>query len=193
MIRRATRGEPAPRRRGPAAFLKRWMIPAIGAVTPVGLIAVNISIFIAKHLAEFRWTIAILAFVSGLMLNSWAALNIFRVFAQRRPDHPLVHERNQEMVLVGGMAVVIIAAFLTALFCYEGLGNEADLPNGLTFITGVVAVLVPVLLQAFFRRGVRRSAAGRQQVTGLPPASSPPQSTSPAPPPLNDVSGGWRR
>ena len=72
------------------------------------------------------------------MLNSWAGLNIYRMLQQRRPDHALVHERNQEIVLVVGMAVIIGAAFLTALFCYLGLSNKADLPNGLTFFTGVL-------------------------------------------------------
>ena len=167
------------------AFLKRWTIPAIGAVTPIGLIAVNISIFIAKHLAQFRWTIAVLAFVSSLMLNSWAGLNIYRMFAQRRPDHPLVRERNQELVLVGGMALVILVAFLTALFCYLGLSNVNDLPNGTTFLTGVVAILIPVLLQAFFRGGLRRRRPAPPSVSGLPNPSQPPQ--VPVPPPVGDA------
>src|SRR5579859_7275041 len=106
-----------PERTGAGAAFKRWTIPVIGALTPTALIVVNIAVFIAKNLTEFRWTISILAFVSGLMLNSWAGLNIYRMLQQRRPDHPIVRERNQEIVLVIGMAVIIIAAFLTALFC----------------------------------------------------------------------------
>lgn len=173
--------EPPERRHGPLPFLKRWTIPIVGAVTPIGLIVVNISVFIVKHLDEFRWTIAILAFISSLMLNSWAGLNIYRTLQRRRPDHPLVSERNQEVALVAGMLIVIIAAFLTALFCYMGLSSEASLPNGVTFITGVVAILVPILLQAFFRRSLRRQRerSGTASVTGLPP--SPP---SGGPPPL---------
>lgn len=164
-------------------FLKRWTIPIVGAVTPVMLIVVNISAFIVKHLEEFRWTIAILAFVSSLMLNSWAGLNIYRTFQRRRPEHPLVHERNQEIVLVLGMLIIIVAAFLTALFCYIGLSSEANLPNGLTFITGVVAVLVPIVLQAFFRGRIRRDR-GRPtsvSVSGLPP--TPPSAAQPPPAP----------
>ena len=177
--------EPAPRPHGVLPLLKRWTIPIVGAITPVGLIVVNISVFIVKHLPEFRWTIAILAFVSGLMLNSWAGLNIYRALQRRRPDHPLVNDRNQEIVLVGGMLVIIIAAFLTALFCYLGLSSEADLPNGVTFITGVVAVLVPIVLQAVFRGSLRprrrdqRTVAGG--VGGLPP--TPPGASSPPLPP----------
>ncbi|MHB8488907.1 MAG: hypothetical protein ACYDCS_06880 [Candidatus Dormibacteria bacterium] len=171
-----------PERSGLGAFLKRWTIPLIGALTPTALIVINIAVFIVKNLTQFQWTISILAFVSGLMLNSWAGLNIYRVFQQRRPDHALVNERNQEVVLVLGMAVIIGAAFLTALFCYLGLSSYKDLPNGLTFFTGVLSAAVPILLRAAFRRGVPRNR-GRggtpvSTVTGLPPSGSPSPPTS---------------
>ncbi len=167
--------------------MKRWTIPVIGAVTPVGLIVVNISVFIVKHLAEFRWTIAVLAFVSSLMLNSWAGLNIYRLVQRRRPEHALVHERNQEVVLVGGMGVIIIIAFLTALFCYLGLSSEANLPNGVTFVTGAVAILLPFLAQTLFRQTTRRSrreGVPRSYSPGIP-AGQPP--TPPVPPSLGDT------
>ena len=171
------------------AFLKRWTIPIVGALTPVGLIVVNISVFIVKHLSEFRWTIAILAFVSSLMLNSWAGLNVYRVLQRRRPDHALVKETNQELVLVGGMALIIAAAFVTALFCYLGLSSEKDLPNASTFFLGLIAFLVPILLQFVFRRGLRPRRPDRSTTTyvsGLPPAQYPPGSEPPQPPRLSD-------
>ena len=141
-----------PERHGLGPWLKRWTIPIIGALTPLALIVVNIAAFIVQHLTQFRWTITILAFVSGIMLNSWTALNIYRVLQARRPDHPVVHERNQEVVLVVGMGAVILFAFLTALFCYLGLADASKLPNGLTFFTGFFAAAIPILLRAAFRR-----------------------------------------
>jgi hypothetical protein len=174
--------EPAEGGRTFGALAKRRLIPIVGAVTPVGLIVVNISVFIVKHLAEFRWTISALAFVSSIMLNSWAGINIYRLIQRRRPDHPLVRERNQELVLVAGLGVIIILAFLTALFCYLGLSSEANLPNGATFITGVVAILIPILAQAAFREATRRSRRDRAPASyapGTPPPSPPP---APLPP-----------
>ena len=172
----------APERTGIGTNLKRWTIPIIGALTPAALIVVNISIFIAKNLTEFRWTISILAFVSGLMLNSWTGLNIYRMLQQRRPDHALVSERNQELVLVFGMAVIIVAAFLTALFCYIGLSSYKNLPNGLTFFTGVLSAAIPLLLRAAFNRGIRRGRnRGDSQITtvaGVPPSGPLPPPTS---------------
>jgi hypothetical protein len=174
-----------PERHGLGPWLKRWTIPIIGALTPLALIVVNIAVFIVDHLTQFRWTITILAFVSGLMLNSWTALNIYRVVQARRPEHPVVHERNQEVVLVVGMGAVILLAFLTALFCYLGLANAADLPNGLTFFTGFFAAAIPILLRAAFRRGAPRGRGrGRGQtqttttVAGLPPGPMPSPPTS---------------
>jgi hypothetical protein len=171
--------DPAGNRHGVGPWLRRWMIPLIGALTPVGLIVVNIAAFIVKHISEFRWTIAALAFVSAIMLNSWAGLYIYRVLKQRRPQHLLVHDRNQEVVLVGGMALIVGIAFLTALFCYIGLSNPNDLPNGVTFITGVLAILVPILLQATFRRALRTQRPERpytSTVSGLPHSpTTPPQ------------------
>jgi hypothetical protein len=176
---------------GVGPWLKRWTIPIIGAITPVGLIVVNISIFIAKNLAAFRWTISSLAFLSSIMLNSWAALNIYRVLKRRRPEHALVTEHNQELVLVGGMGIIVIAAFLTALFCYLGLSSEKDLPNGVTFITGVVAIAVPILLQFLFRRGVRTRRVDRDTTAsyspGLPQSPSSSQLPPPAPPSVSDA------
>jgi hypothetical protein len=173
-----------PERHGLGPWLKRWTIPIIGALTPLALIVVNIAAFIVQHLTQFRWTITILAFVSGIMLNSWTALNIYRVLQARRPDHPVVHERNQEVVLVVGMAAVILFAFVTALFCYLGLSNAKDLPNGLTFFTGFFAAAIPILLRAAFRRGAPRGRPrGRGQpqtttVAGLPPPAMPSPPTS---------------
>lgn len=150
---------------GVGAALRRWTIPAIGALTPVGLIVVNIAAFIVNHLDQFRWSISVLAFVSGLMLNSWTALKIYRVARLRWPHHALLEERNQEVVLVGGIAVITIIAFITALFCYQGLSNAKDLPNSTTFITGVVAILIPILLQAIFSR-MERHEQQQRQATG---------------------------
>ena len=167
-----------PRRGGVGAGLRRWTIPAIGALTPVGLIVVNIAAFIVHHLAEFRLGISVLAFVSGLMLNSWAALKIYRVAKQRSPNRRLLHDRNQEVVLVVGMAFIIAISFVEALFCYNGLSNERDLPNSPTFILGVVAIAIPIVLQGLFGRLLRdRSSLNRddERVDGypLPPPPAP--------------------
>lgn len=166
--------------------LRRWLIPGLGAVTPLGLILVNISVFIVRNLAAFRWTITILAFVSGMMLNSWIGLKIYRLLQQRWRDNALVSEMNQDIVLIGGMAVIIAASFVTALFCYLGLANENNLPNPETFLTGLFAIAVPFALQFIFQSllGRRRKGgpSGREN-EGSVPASGGPLPGRPVPPP----------
>ena len=158
------------RRGGIASGLRRWTIPAIGALTPVGLIVVNIAAFIVHHLAEFRLGISVLAFVSGLMLNAWTALKIYHVARRRFPHFAPLDERNQEVVLMAGMAVVIAVSFVEALLCYDGLSNERNLPNAPTFFLGIVAIAIPILLQAVFQRILdRRGDAKPADLQPQPP------------------------
>ena len=160
--------------------VRRWAIPVLGAVTPVALIVVNIAVFIVKHLAAFRWSIAILAFVSGMMLNSWIGLKIYRLFQKRYREHALVSDVNQDVVLIGGMAVIIAISFVTALFCYLGLSNEASLPNAMTFLTGIFAIAVPFAFQFVFERVLGRSP---KQGGAELPANPFPSALLPPPPP----------
>ena len=167
------------RPRGVLPFLKRWAIPTIGAITPVGLIVVNIAAFIVKHLSEFRWSITIAAFVSTMMLNSWMALNVYRVVQRRRPEHPLVQDRNQEVVLIAGMGVIILTSFLAALFCWFGLNDAANLPNAATFFSGAVAIALPIVLQGVFGRDSRRAATSARVSPGPRGTPGPTQSGTP--------------
>jgi hypothetical protein len=146
----------ADRSRDWGQLFKRWLVPAIGAVTPVGLIVVNLAAFIMRHLVEFRFSIAVCAFISAIMLNTWAAINIYKRAKQWKPGHVLTREDNQEVMLIAGMAIVIAVAVLTAYFCYQGLADPNNLPNAQTFITGLVAIGIPIALKAMFDRGARR-------------------------------------
>jgi hypothetical protein len=163
--------------------IRRWVMPTIGAVTPTALIIVNIAVFIAKHLDAFRWSIAVLAFVSGMMLNSWSGLNIYRVFQRRYGHHPLLSDVNQDFVLLGGMVVIIGISFVTALFCYLGLSNEANLPNAMTFLTGLLAIVVPFALKLIFDRVLGRGSKVGDPARPVAPISSP-LPPPPPPPPL---------
>jgi hypothetical protein len=172
-----------PRQHGVGAGLRRWTIPAIGALTPVGLIVVNIAAFIVHHLGEFRLGISVLAFVSGVLLNSWTGLNIYRVAKTRLPHVGLFHDSNQELVLVVGLLLIIIISFVEALFCYMGLANEKDLPNAATFYLGVVAIAIPIVLQVAFGRFGRGGHGDRDKarVDGYPtpPPAAPGDSLEP--------------
>lgn len=135
-----------------AGFWRRWTIPIIGSITPVGLIVVNVAAFIVHHLAEFRLIITIGAFVSTVLLGSWQAVKFYRLMKQRAPQVSLVDETNEDLVLVGGMTFVILVSVLAAYLCYIGLSDERNLPNVGTFLGGAIGIALPVILQVFFRR-----------------------------------------
>ena len=194
VLRRADRAR-APRRRW-GQLAVRWIVPIVGGVTPVLLIAINVAAFMVKHLDQFRWTISVLAFLSGMMLNTYLALKIYR-FLQRRIDAiPAVNEANEEYVIVLGMGLVTVLSFVLAWLCYRGLEDPNSLPNGFTFWYGFVQIALPFGYKVIFDWD--RSSAGRRRglepapgrgvgaAAGAPPAGSPPPTPTQAgytPPP----------
>ena len=156
-----TAGRRSPRGRASRIF-QRWTIPVIGGITPVLVIIINIAEFISKHLNEFRWTVTVLAFVSGLMFNAYFALNIYRFLARWLPNNPVVRDENQELILVLGMAGVTAFSAVGAYALWVGLGSAADLPNKTTFLYGTLSILFPIVLQEIVRRFVHRDTVDGQ-------------------------------
>jgi len=135
-----------------------WVIPAVGAFTPLGLLVVEGSAFVMRHLAAFRLVITTLALLSGVFLNSWVLLQLYRVFRARWPSHRFARDDAQEVLVAVGVAVVLIVSLLTAYFCFKGLENPDRLPNWEILVSAGIALLGPVLLNAVFSR--RRVLAG---------------------------------
>jgi hypothetical protein len=190
--RRASRPvEPPPGRekRTPWQVARAWIIPVIGGVTPVLLIVVNIAAFIVQHVSAFRWTITVLAFVSGIMLDSWTALNIYRALRARFPSNPLLQDSNQELLLVLSMLVIIVLSFISGYFCYQGLGDASNLPNRLTFVTGAVAIATPILLVRLFDHLKGRSHPQRPAFTGRDRGGQAPAPPAPPAEPSTSASG----
>jgi hypothetical protein len=162
---------PPPRRRNLRAFLKKWTIPIIGGITPVGLILVNVAVYINDHVQDLRWGIAVAAFLSGMMLNTWVALSLYRWVKRHFPDWSLTQEQNQEMVLVLGMFVITVISVLSAVFCFYGLGDAKHLPNKETFLYGAVQIAWPVFAKLFVDRDAEK--AKRASATALPAGATP--------------------
>ncbi len=131
---------------------RRWVIPAVGAFTPLGLLVVDGSAFVMRHLVAFRLVITTMALLSGVFLNSWVLVQLYRVFRGRWPAHRLARDDVQEVLVAMGVAVVLIASLLTAYFCYKGLENPARLPNWEIFVSACIALLGPLILNAVLSR-----------------------------------------
>jgi len=145
------------RRRGLGGFLKQWTIPVIAGVPPLALMVINIAAFLVNHIEQFRWTVAVLAFMSGMMINSYIGLNLFRLVQRRLPNLGIFHPSNEELVVALGMGVITIISFLLAFFSFRGLDRN-NLPDPFTFIYGSASVLGAVIVKLFFDKERTRPA-----------------------------------
>ena len=177
------------RRRGVGAFLKQWTIPVIAGVPPLALMVINIAAFLVQHIEQFRWTVAVLAFLSGMMINSYIALNLFRLVQRHFPNLGIFHPSNEEIVVALGMGAITVISFLVAFFSYRGL-DAHNLPDKFTFIYGTGSILGAVIVKLFFDKERTRPAPPRSGVADRQPAgamkSGPPSSGGPSgytPPP----------
>ncbi|TMD17293.1 MAG: hypothetical protein E6I98_14650, partial [Chloroflexi bacterium] len=75
----------------------------LGIITPLGILAVNVSAFVMANLPAFRLVIAGCALVSGLVLNGLTAWWVLRLAS--RNAHPLYREYRTWAI---GAAVIIV-------------------------------------------------------------------------------------
>lgn len=165
-------------------FIKRFAVPIIGGITPVALIAINTAVWINDHVHDLAIWVAIAAFVSGMMFNSWIGLNIYRWVQRRWPGWSPVTEQNQELVLVLGMGIITLVTFLTSLFLYFGLRDAKGLPNAWTLWYGIIQIAYPFVLKLYVDRDRRRRGGAWE-----PPAepSGAPASRALPPPSQHEV------
>jgi hypothetical protein len=118
-------------------------------ITPVGILAVNVSAFVMGHLEAFRLVIAGCALVSGLVLNGLTAWWLLRLAS--RNANPLYREYRSWAI---GIAVVIVA--LTAAgggyLTYLGLRDPRHLPDSLSMIVASIMLLLPLAVTFAGRR-----------------------------------------
>jgi hypothetical protein len=129
--------------------LRESVLLTLGVITPIGILAVNVSAFVMTHLAEFRIGIAALALLSGLVLNGLTAWWLLRLAS--RSAAPLFAEYRRWAV---GVAVVIVA--LTAAgggyLTYLGMRDPKHLPDTLSMVVATFMLLLPLAVTFAGRR-----------------------------------------
>ena len=125
------------------------MLLTFGVITPVGILAVNVSAFVMTHLQAFRLVIAGCALVSGLVLNGLTAWWLLRLAS--RNANPLYTEYRNWAI---GAAVLIVA--LTAggggYLTYLGMRDPKHLPDSLSMIVASFMLLLPLAVTFVGRR-----------------------------------------
>ena len=143
------------------------IIVVIGVFTPLGVLAVNGSAFLMRHLPETRLILSFGALLSGLLLNSLAAYAGHRRARRHVPD--LLREYRWwiwsliVMIVVGS---AVVGAYLTWL----GLVDANQLPNRYAVIASFFLLLFPIAITAVARRFEMGSAEARHPGSKRPPA-----------------------
>jgi len=119
------------------------IILVIGVFTPLGVLAVNGSAFIMRHLAEARLILAFCALISGLFLNGLAAYAGHRRARRHVPD---ILQEYRWWILVIVVLVVVGSAAAGAYFTYLGLQDASRLPNTTAVVASAFLLLFPFVI-----------------------------------------------
>lgn len=158
-------------------WVNRWragILIFLGVITPIFVLAVNVSAFIMAHLNDFRISIALLALVSGLLLNGLSAYWALR-FAQRQAT-PLFTEYRVWITALAVIAV-LLSAVIGAYLNYLGLVNRRSLPNGMSVLGAVFTLAVPFGF-TFFQRRILPRISRRYRRSGPGPMPGAAQAAS---------------
>jgi hypothetical protein len=129
--------------------LRESVLLALGVITPLGILAVNISAFVMAHLAQFRIGIAALALLSGVVLNGLTAWWLLRL--ANRSAGSLFAEYRRWAIGVAALIVALTAAgggYLT----YLGMRDPRRLPDTLSMVVATIMLLFPLALTFAGRR-----------------------------------------
>jgi len=145
------------------------IILVIGVFTPLGVLAVNGSAFLMRHLPETRLILAFGALLSGLLLNSLAAYAGHRRARRHVPDL-----LNEYRWWIWGLIAVVVAgsAVVGAYLTWLGLVDANQLPNRYAVIASAFLLLFPFAITLV----ARRFDQGRMETRGgkrkKPPAEA---------------------
>ena len=118
-------------------------------ITPVGILAVNVSAFVMGHLPAFRVIVAACALISGLVLNGLTAWWVLRLAS--RNANPMYREYRRWAIGIATLIVVLTAAgggYLT----YLGMRDPSHLPDSLSMIVASFMLLLPLAVTFAGRR-----------------------------------------
>ena len=141
----------------------------VGASTPIGILAVNISAFVMLHLQEFRLSIAICALISGLSLNG---LTAWAVLSRAERMAPQLVAEYRPWLIAATVAFVIALSTLGSYWTWQSMQDRTRLPNVYAVLTALWLLFLPVVMTFV----ARRLNGGKPAVQESPPSPPPPPS-----------------
>ena len=110
-------------------------------MTPVGVLVVNGSAYVMRHLPEFQYTLAVCAFVSNLSLQGLAVY--VAVGHARRRWTPLYREYRTVIVFLAGAGVLAWSLF-GAYLTFISMRDPNRLPDLISVLVALFLILLPV-------------------------------------------------
>jgi hypothetical protein len=129
--------------------LREIVLVILGVLTPVGILAVNVSAFVMGHLPEFQLVIAGCAVVSGLVLNGLTAWWLLRLAS--RNANPLFSE-YRAWAIGAAVVIVILTAAGGGYLTYLGMRDPRHLPDSLSMVVASFMLLLPLAVTYAGRR-----------------------------------------
>jgi hypothetical protein len=121
----------------------------LGILTPIGILAVNISAFVMAHLPAFQLVIAGCALISGLVLNGLTAWWILRLAS--RNANPLFRE-YRTWAIGAAVLIVLLTAAGGGYLTYLGMRDPRRLPDSLSMVVASFMLLLPLAVTYAGRR-----------------------------------------
>jgi peptidoglycan biosynthesis protein MviN/MurJ (putative lipid II flippase) len=137
---------------------------AVGASTPIGILAVNLSAYVMQHLSQFAVGIAVCALLSGLSLNgltAWAILQRAERFV------PQLFAEYRIWLVTVAVLVVLVTAVVGAYLTLLSMQNPRLLPNIYAVLTALWLLVLPVVMTFVARRMGLRSEVRPQPADAI--------------------------
>jgi peptidoglycan biosynthesis protein MviN/MurJ (putative lipid II flippase) len=145
---------------GSSQRVREIVFLAVGASTPIGILAVNLSAYVMQHLSQFAVGIAVCALLSGLSLNgltAWAILQRAERFV------PQLFAEYRIWLVTVAVLVVLVTAVVGAYLTFLSMQNPRLLPNIFAVLTALWLLVLPVVMTFVARRMGLRSDVRPQQ------------------------------
>jgi hypothetical protein len=140
---------------------------AVGISTPVGILAVNASAFVMRHLTEFRVGLAVCALVSGLSLNGLFA---WQTLLRGRRYAPLLYSEYRFWLVSVAIVYVLGWSAFGAYGTYYSMQDPKRLPDPTSVLIAVVLLLLPFAITILARRlNLVRMEQEEENKQGPPP------------------------
>jgi hypothetical protein len=140
--------------------LQEVVFLVVGLITPVGVLTVNGSAYVMRHLPEFQTTLAVCAFVSNLSLQGLA---VYATLGHARRRWTPLYTEYRTVVIGLAAAGVLAWSLFGAYLTFISMRDPNRLPDLVSVLVALFLILLPVVTVAVGRRLDRKKSPPRER------------------------------